>query len=914
MVIQDLAGSYQVELMGDTRRYRAVLPGTLDENQIGYQDIGSNQWHPEDSLGEHNIQNVGLQMEGIITTRFTRKYCYEGQAIYSRTFTYRCKDNKRVFLEVERTRKLTTVLNGIILSALEPGTLSTPYRYEVTNWLQEENQLQFMVDNSYEGWPKESILYSSAATDETQTNWNGILGYLRLREERNNFISDIRVYPESTALQVVVEVNLREPYTGSISIHCDALEEEVLQDVQLEQGIHTITFSKLAYHESVMLWDEDEGNVYAVRVQGTSLEPKEIHTGIRIFSDDGEGHLCNNGHRIFLRCETNCCVFAETGHMPMTVEEWKGILLLYRDYGVNCLRFHSHCPPAAAFLAADQLGVFLQPELSHWNPKSAFESKESASYYTMELQQILKTYANHPSFVMLTLGNELHTKEAGQRVMDGLLETAKAYDSTRLYANGSNVFYGEKGTDEKSDFYTSCGYFEQMIRGTSAGMVGHLNQNTPNTRTEYSKVIEQIRTTYKKPVFSFEVGQYEVLPDFQEIAEFQGITVPHNLMAIQKRVEEAGLLSDWEQRVAATGELSLLAYREEVEAALRTKHLSGISLLGLQDFPGQGTALVGMLNSHLRPKPYAFAKPERFQQFFSSVRPLVLMEQYTYTNREVLQGEVVFANYGKETIQGTVLCQLWEGETLVEEVTLPTVSLPHSHLSSCGLFTMQLEWIREPKRLSLKVYVGQYTADYPVWVYPEEEVVIPKGILVTASFCEAIEALRQGDTVFFSPEATKERIPHSIQTNFTTDFWSVGTFSFQEGYMGILVDPNHPLFEHFPTEYHSNWQWWPLTNARAMILSQEQNNQLYNLMEAMDCYARLRRLSFGFECKVGSGKLLVSSLGLLEKQHTKEGKALFSSILKYMCSEQFQPEPTMSETQLIALFTSQLDKTLVTIQ
>ena len=127
----------------------------------------------------------------------------------------------------------------------------------------------------------------------------------------------------------------------------------------------------------------------------------------------------------------------------------------------------------------------------------------------------------------------------------------------------------------------------------------------------------QLRQTYQKPVFSFEVGQFEILPDFDELQDFQGVSDPANYRIIQEKVRQQGLEPVWKRYVEATGELSRIGYRAEVGG--RHEHrprCPACSLLQLQDFPGQGTALVGMMDSHLKPKPFAFARPEAFQAFF----------------------------------------------------------------------------------------------------------------------------------------------------------------------------------------------------------------------------------------------------------------------------------------------------------
>lgn len=351
-------------------------------------------------------------------------------------------------------------------------------------------------------------------------------------------------------------------------------------------GRNGIEFPLLTLAPEVIQWDEEEGNLCSLSMELSGGEKKTVSFGVRTFGKNERGRLALNGRTVFLRSEANCVVFPETGHPPMDRESWEKILSVYCSYGVNCVRFHSWCPLEAAFEAADRMGMMMQPELSHWAPGDAFESDESFRYYRVELEETLGMLADHPSFVMMTFGNELAA---------------------------SNPHYGEAGGERESDFYTAQKFHEYPLRATFANMEGYLNHSYPNARTDYSASMAEVRKFYGGPVFSFEVGQYEVLPDFRELEKFHGVCLPENLRLIRRRVEESGLLPEWDRYVEATGELSRIGYREEVEAVLRTEQMSGISLLGLQDFPGQGTALVGMLNSHLEPKPYPFARPEAFR-------------------------------------------------------------------------------------------------------------------------------------------------------------------------------------------------------------------------------------------------------------------------------------------------------------
>ena len=934
------------------------LPGTLDENGIGHRDVGANQWHPDAVLGNAAGE---IDKDAQIATRFTRRHTYEGEARISRKITVPDYGTDRLFVLAERARALRLLVDGEACAVFRQGTLSTPYIFELTGAAPGEHEFTFLSDNSYPGMPKAAIYYSSAATDETQTNWNGILGECSMYTRPQNFIDSLRVYPRAVkkeeknkaggyVLDVCVELapGAKKVYKDAkIILQSEALAAGELEDTQTlteiisysgeglaeagtdkEENPKTmeIWFRDLPLRENVKLWDEDEGNLYEMAVtldNGMSAEDKggstaECRTrfGIRSFGDNGSGRLALNGRAIFLRGEANCAEYPETGHPPMTIPEWKEMLLKYRSYGINFVRFHSHCEPEAAFAAADELGMLLQPELSHWDPKDAFGTEESYRYYRAELVDLLKTYANHPSFVMLTLGNELQAQDEGRERMRELVRTAKRMDPTRLYANGSNAFYGEEGCDPESDFYTSQSCKDVVIRGTFSGMRGYLNENYPSADRTYDEAMAEIRKEYQKPVFSFEVGQFEVLPDFEELESFHGISDPVNLKLIKKRVEERGLLPTWEKYVEATGELSRLAYREEIEAAMRTRELSGISLLGLQDFPGQGTALVGMMNSHLEPKPYDFARPERFREFFQECRILVKLPHYTYEAGERLIAEVEAANFGKENIEG-VFCWTLAGKKSVSENgncepaeikskntviatgedTEITICRPGSY-TEVGSLDIPLDFVEKNTALTLKVRIGDSISAYPIWVYRKTTPVCPENVYETRAFdMKTREILQNGGRVYLSPDADKESLPNSIKTQFTTDFWSVGTFADQEGGMGQLIDTEHPIFKEFPTDFHTDWQWWIMATKRAVILP----HPMKTIITEMDSYAFLRPMAQMIEFRCLKGKVLLSTMELHKSQQYPEVRALQASIYTYLSGENFEPAEEITEEELSML-------------
>ena len=874
----DLSGTWRCETGEGCAP--AQLPGTLDTNGIGHADLTAAPWHPDENV------NDALASQDVIATRLTRRHTYEGAAVFTRALSFVPPVGKRVFLFCERTRRLSLRVNGQEVPPFLPASLSTPVLFELTGLLTGRDELALTCDNRYPGWPHDDIVFSSAATDETQTNWNGVIGELSLRVEEPVFIHALRAYPRGDALDVWLEISADRAFQADVAVTSDALTTPVSITAQGGPGFSSVALRGLPLRADVRRWDEGEGNLYALTAS-LGDAAKTVSFGVRTFCAQN-GRFVLNGRPLFLRGETNCAVFPETGHPPTDVTSWQHILAVYQSYGVNCVRFHSHCPPEAAFIAADETGMLMQPELSHWNPRNAFSSPESRAYYRAELEGVLRMLANHPSFVMLTLGNELHMNEDGQAFADSLLALARSIDPTRLYAAGSNNHYGARGPHPADDFYAACCCRAHALRATSSPMTGWLNERCPDLRTDYAPAMRAIRAVSDQPVLSFEVGQYEVLPDFDELAAFRGVTRPDNLRLIRSRVEAASLLPRWRTYVEATGELALRCYRAEVEAALRTEGLSGLFLLGLQDFPGQGTALVGMMDSHLSPKPYAFAQPERFARFFTAVLPLVLLPRLTYTAGETLAADVRVANYGRQALGGVPVWTL-EGGGVSLRGTLPCAHAACGAATDLGSISVPLDGIKKAARLTLTVSLCGHENSYDLWVYPDEPAVCPERVYECRTLdARALQVLQRGGRVFLAPDSTQEALPHSIRGQFSTDFWSVGTFPAQAGGMGLLIDAAHPVFASFPTDAHTDFQWWPMASRRAVILP-EALQSLRPIVTLMDSYAYLRPMAQLLECRCGGGRLLFSSLGLHHLTQYPEARALLFSIYRYMGSEAFAP-------------------------
>lgn len=865
----DLGGVWQAEIPG-LGTCPVHLPGTLDQSGAGLPDT------PD------------------LTTRLTRTHTFEGAARFRRSVAFPAADGERLFLMAERSRQVQVFANGKPRRPYASGTLSTPWVYEVSDLAGQTTDLTLVCDNSYADWDRDSIIGSSAVTDETQTNWNGVIGQFSLYREPQSFIRRVRVYPFAglKAARVAADLDLGVA-TGTLQISSEAFVAPLVRDVSDLAGRTTVLWDNVPLRPGLRYWDEEDGVLYDLQA---FLDDGPAYTdrfGVRSFGVNDQYRLTLNGRAFFLRGEANCAVFPQSGCPPMDKESWLTVLRRYASYGVNCMRFHSWCPPDAAFAAADELGMMMQPELSHWNCKNAFASDAAFAYYRDELTEILYQYANHPSFVMLSLGNELMADEAGHRRMDELLATARAIDTTRLYANGSNTHYGALGPDAASDFYTSMAIGDKHLRATSSPMVGHLNECYPDARHNYTEAVNEVLQT-GKPVFGFEVGQYEVLPDFAQIDAYRGVTRARNLELVRETQRAAGRLDNWDAAVQATGELALRCYREEVEAVLRTPGMSGLSLLGLQDFPGQGTALVGMMDANLVPKPYDFARPERFRAFFTSVLPLVLLERYTYTAGEVLCARVQLANYGKSDLEAQPQWRLCRDGRVLLEGSLPCRRFARGGLREAGELRVMLDVKNVPARLDLEVTIGTARNAWPLWIYPtlpdrssEAEHTLTEALL---------HDIENGARVLLEPPADEKHLPRSIPGQFSTDFWSVHTFPTQPGGMGLCIDAAHPALADFPTEGHADWQWWAPSKGRPLILPAG----VRSIAAVPDVLTGTRNMGLLFEARVGKGAVLVSSMGLSGSPYP-ECRALLSSLLDYVHSDAFAPTQTINAKDLRAL-------------
>jgi hypothetical protein len=803
---------------------------------------------------------------------------------------------KNIMLFLERPHWESTVYVNDKKAGSE-NSLAVPHQYNITDLLvRGKNRISICIDNRV---VSPVGINSHSISDHTQSNWNGIVGDISLRALSKVFISDIRVYPDVQGEKAKIIVALANKsgttFKGEIALQAESFNSKTSQKLKSIIVSASTDSNKLQLvidyplGDKIQLWSEFIPSLYKLSVdlkgsKGEVLDYKSEDFGMREFKTRGTRFEVN-GQQIFLRGTLECCIFPLTDYPPTDIKAWEKVLQTFKDYGLNTVRFHSWCPPEAAFIAADKLGIYFQIECSSWANSGTLIGDGGIidEYIYNEGDKILNAYGNHPSFCMLAYGNE----PAGinqNAYLGKLLTYWKAKDNRRVYTSGA----GWPIIPENDYNLTS----EPRIQRWGEGLKSIINREPPQTMFDYHDIISK----YQIPTISNEIGQWCVYPDFKEIAKYTGVLKPTNFEIFRESLIENNMGDQAEDFLMASGKLQVLCYKADIEAALRTPGFAGFHLLQLHDFPGQGTALVGILNPFFESKGYI--TPDEFRMFCNVTVPLARMQKMVYSNNEAFKSNIEIAHFGEKPIEkAEIICQVTneKGDTIRKEIFTKDI-IKIGNCSEIGLYQMDLSDLKKAQRLTLEVLLTDtpYKNRWDFWVYPANQEVKNGKVLATDKLDKNAEAtLKNGGSVLLLNygKIGKEK-GAQVAIGFSTVFWNTAWTNNQRPHtLGILCDPQHPVFNDFPTEYHTNWQWWdPVSHSQAMILDGFPAN-LKPLIQPIDTWFENRRLALAFETKTNGGKLMVCSIDLKNIPEDRlVSKQLLISVLNYMNSEVFNPE------------------------
>lgn len=875
------------------------LPGSMAENGKGEEVTLKTKWTGDiiDKSYFTDKKYEKYRQPGNIKIPFWLKPVkyYKGVAWYQKEIEIPDNWNgKRIVLHLERCHwESTLFVNG--KKAGTQNSLSTPHEYEITDLLiTGRNILSVRIDNR--------VLIpigvnSHSISDHTQSNWNGITGDISLVATSKVYIDAVKIFPdiEKSTVKVIVSIKNhgKGEFRGKLSLQATSVNgpnnvnqprKRIKVETRSDEQQVILNYSM----RNPWLWSEFKPVYYtmAIALAGEKrevIDTRSVDFGMREFKTNGTRFEVN-GTPAFLRGTTECCIFPLTGYPPSDVESWTKVLQACKDYGLNHLRFHSFCPPEAAFIAADRLGIYFHVECSSWaNQGSSVGNGGPVDQFIYdESNRIITEYGNHPSFCMLAYGNEPAGRNH-REFLGKLITYWKSIDNRRVYTSA-----GGWPIIPENDYNV---HSEPRIQHWGEGLKSIINGEAPQTTFDFRDFVSK----YEVPVVSHEIGQWCVYPDFKEIQKYTGVLKPTNFEIFQETLQENGMGDQAEDFLKASGKLQVLCYKADIEAALRTPGFGGFELLQLHDFPGQGSALVGILNPFFESKGYV--TPEEFRMFCNETVPLARMKKLIWTGGETFEATVEVTHFGQQPLNDAkILCRIINsGGSVLHEETMNMNEIKIGN-NIIGVFARDLDNVKQAEKLKLELSVSgtQFKNQWDFWIYPGSINTNSGNVLVTDSFDNNAEKiLRDGGSVLLlSNGKVSEKRGAKVAIGFSSIFWNTAWTGNQPPHtLGILCDPEHPLFTGFPTEFHSNWQWWdPVAHSQAMILDGFPK-ELKPLIQPIDTWFENRRLALAFEAKCGNGKLMVCSINMKDSLDQRPvTKQLLSSMLNYMNSESFNPE------------------------
>lgn len=897
----------------------------------------------------------------------TELYPYLGKAYYKRKITVPAEyAGSHFFVFLERTRVTRLSANGRLVGTLD--SLATPHCYDITEYvLFEDNKdaevlLEITVSN--DDYP---IGGGHMTSPDTQTNWLGILGRMELQIFGAVRIDSTRVLCDAVSRSLTLQCNIFNDTDSDIhagitiepvktvlrgliladgknyASHAEELTpvttrcEAQSYDTVLTPGIGEYSFTYHFDADAQILWSEH--SPYSMTAELTlkaddCTDKASAYAGIRSFKADTHDFLIN-GIPTKLRGKHDALLFPITGAAPMDLNSWLKVMGTAWRYGINHYRYHTCCPPEAAFIAADLLGIYMEPELPFWGTVAApgeeyFNEKEQV-YLIEEGKRILTAFANHPSFCMMSMGNELWGSR--ERIND-IIRMLKAHDDRPLYTEGSNNFQFIPEIIPDEDFFVGArltapvnGENKRLIRGSFAtcdAPLGVIQTKAPSTADNFDAAIlsgsdtpaasdgDDIAIQYGTgvkivkadasdsgvsatlPIVSHEIGQYFMYPDYSQIDKYTGVLAPRNLELFRKALADARLGEFAHDFYRDSGRLSLACYREELEMMHRSRYMAGYQLLDLQDYTGQGTALVGVLDAFMESK--GLISESDWRHFCSDSVLLASFEKYVYTEGEDFSAQIMVSMFnplmklsghniewnleldGNMVYRGSIRIEndVYGTQTLGQiNFTVPVLN---SAVSAKAIF-------------SLKIDGTEIANSYVLWFYKEVDPFeiddSAADIYIAHTEADALFLASQCKNVLLFPTYDDE---HSIPGFYCADFWNYTMFKqisenmgrpVAVGTLGLSIDSDHPALAGFACETYSTPQWYSLISAcKCTILD------VYGIkpiVRMIDNPWRNHNLGIIYEYNTHlAGKILACTIPEATLESSPEGRVLYGSLVKYL--------------------------------
>ncbi|MGB3008050.1 MAG: sugar-binding domain-containing protein [Chitinophagaceae bacterium] len=783
------------------------------------------------------------------------------------------------------------------------NSLAAPHEFLLKNSKAGKHTITIRIDNSI----KEMNVGpdSHSVSDHTQGNWNGMIGKMYLELIPPVSISNLQVYPDVKNKKIKFNFSLLidSGFTEPISIRAHAKSfnttishttKSIFKEYIFTAGSSTEQTLELPMGNNFQQWDEFNPALYLLNIEVKTKSKNLLFQkqfGMREFGID-DTRFTINGRPVFLRGTLNNCEFPLTGYPAMNEEAWLRIFRIAKAHGLNHMRFHSWCPPEAAFKAADKIGFYLQPEAPTWpnHGTSVGDGRFIDQYIYDETNRMVNAYGNYASFCMMAAGNEPAGRNQAKYLAD-FVNYWKAKDKRRVYT-GASVAMSWPLVPEN----------EFMVKSGPRGL--RWTETEPENATNYYTAIKD----FNIPYITHEMGQWCVFPDFDEIKKYTGVYRAKNFELFQDNLKEHGMAGQAKDFLMASGKLQALCYKAELEKDLRTNGLAGFQLLGLQDFPGQGTALIGLLNAFWESKPYFTEK--QFSRFCNSTVPLAKMKKFVFTTNETFNADIELFHFGKAPLTNQVIS--WkvvnDANNIIEKGAFGPQNFALAGNQSAGKISLPLQNFKTAAHYKLIVFLNgtSFLNDWDFWVFPDVLPTLqPADIYITDSIDKkAEEILFNGGKVLLQA-AGKVIKGKEVVMYFTPVFWNTSWFKMRPPHVtGMLIKNNHPALKEFPTAYHSDYQWWGIANKAQVMHLEDFPAGFTPIIQPIDTWFMNRKLGLLFEAKAGNGKLIVCSAPVSDTSANPANRQLFYSIKKYMSGKNFSPAESVNINTIKDLFIS----------
>lgn len=845
--------------------------------------------------GTLDLAGVGEKTEGEYMNWLRRDREYIGAATYKKEVEIPVSwEGKAVFLTLPRVMWTSEVfIDGRRAGACD--SLSAPHVYDLTSFLSPgRHEISVRVDNSErEGGCVHGYGF------HTQTIWNGVLGDLRLSARDKLFIADVKItpFPEKKEARVDLTVKNKTEELLDADVYITfSREGEVCaeQNAYLTACPGESPLSVLVpFCGEMKLWNCFEPSFYEAAVTVISegerrlADTKKLRAGLRTFEARGR-HFYLNGEKISLRGTHDGMTFCLTGCPAWEKEDWLKIMRTCKEYGLNHVRYHSVCPPEAAFEAADETGVILQAELPYWGEVS--DGWKGTSFLQSELKRILDAYGNYASFCMMSMGNE-HSGDWD--VLAQMVDFGKRYDPRRLYVASSNEYLrpGNESVDiNPGDEYIVGMYVTDPPEGQRRRIRYSERWADWAQRVEPDKDYDECVAGATVPVVAHEVGEWWMYPDLGLRKKYTGTMKQVAFDLFEKRLAARGLLRYAAAYHEAGTRLGLRLYKEDIEKLLKSRDLAGFQLLDLRDYPGQNTAMVGILDPFWESK--GFLTAEEFRRMCDDTVILARFPRYVYAAGETLKVSLEVYRYAESDLCGTLEYAVSDGENVLVSGAF-SVNAENNANTFVGEIVCPLE-IGKSAKLTVSARIGEISNSWDVWAYRADETRYKNVLVATKLNEDVFKTLRAGGKVLF----LAKDVPNCLQTTFNPPVWTFTMFSRHS--CGWLIDAKHPALEGFPTEMYADMQWEDLTlGSRALPLA-KLHKKTEPIVSAIDDPVRAQQLAAVEEFSVGKGRILVCTLDISSNLAARPAaRQLKNSLLSYLSrTEKGGEENALTEEEL----------------